>query len=92
MRWLLAPVKTSSGPVTSRLCTLSNRTMRMVRVAMCWMVGCVAGGSKDVFPTFPVMGTGVRRPTLHEGLPYRHGDAFASIVDGRGPGLPRVMG
>src|SRR6185437_14325335 len=52
-RQALAPVNTSSGPVTSRLCTWSNRTISTVRMPL-----SLAGpdhGSNDENPTFPAM-------------------------------------
>jgi hypothetical protein len=47
--------KTSSGPVTSRLCTSSKRTMSTdrVRTPPCWLL--YSEGSNDEFPTFPAI-------------------------------------
>src|SRR6185312_14104507 len=73
-RQVLAPVNTSSGPVTSRLCTWSNRTIRTVR-----MRPSLTGpghGSNDEYPNFPAIGLGAPgRPERHETPDPRRSDA-----------------
>ena len=56
-RQVLAPVNTSSGPVTSRLCTSSKRTISTVR--MCPSVTRPGDGSNDEYPTFYAITSGL---------------------------------
>ena len=67
------PAKTSTGPVTSRLCTPSKRTTRTVRCAMPSILGGGGDGRNDEYPTFPAIGSGsLRRLARAPGhLPYR---------------------
>lgn len=48
-----APAKTSTGPVTSRLCTSSKRTTRTVRMVS--ILGGRGDGRNDEYPTFPAI-------------------------------------
>ena len=50
VRQVLAPVNTSSGPVMSRLCTSSKRTISTVR--MIPSLARPGDGSNDEYPTF----------------------------------------